>query len=82
MMIHQQPLPPQEPLLHIVKTSDKRFGTADAVHSMLFRRWKKVQRRPEKQGCLQLEKWVVKNVVKMHKGVFCQLSIMLIMHKR
>ena len=43
MMIHQQPLPPQE-LPHIIVTSKKDFVTAFAVHSMLFRRPKKVQR--------------------------------------
>ena len=78
MIIHQQLLPPKKPLLHIIVTSEKRFITAVAVHSMVFSRPKKVQFVTEEFLYGTDGGWVVK----MHKGRICQLSILLIMHKR
>ena len=77
MMIHQQPplLPPQEPL-HIIVTSEFGFVTACAVHSMLFRRAKKVRRK----GRIQIGK-IFKRIVNLHKTGIFQLSIVTIVSK-
>ena len=90
-MIHQQPLPPQE-LPHIIVTSEKRFVTAFAVHSMLFRWAEKVRRKMDfsariRYGILSAQDDGGRTgerqnpVVKLHKGGIWQLSILLIMHK-
>jgi hypothetical protein len=57
------------------------FVTAFAVHSMLFPKRKKVHLHQKKENTHIPKQGDIKPV-KMHKGVFCQLSIMLIMHKQ